>query len=97
MNIDIVKAELFTKYYNSRNSGCLLKRQELSFKKIKNYFMKMILSIWNLLPWEAIKANSSRKFKERLDKAFKNTSSSEKKGLVVPSTRDDVKHATAHW
>lgn len=77
MNIDTGKAELFTKYYNSRNSGCLLKLQELSFKKIKNYFMKMILSIWNLLPWEATKANSSRKFKERLDKAFTNTSSSD--------------------
>lgn len=51
--------------------------QELNFKKMKYFFMKMILSIWNLLPREAMKANNSRRFKKRLDKAFKNMSSSD--------------------
>lgn len=54
-----------------------IETSEVKFQKDKVFFMKMIFSIWNLLPREAAKANSSRRFKKRLDKAFKNTTSSD--------------------
>jgi len=66
---------LFSKYHNTRNRGCLLKLVGFKFQKDKElFFMKWILSIWYLLPREAVKANSSSRFRKRLDKAFKNTS-----------------------